>query len=172
MSKHNRYVSVILICLALATLVAACQAPTPAPTPAPKPAAPASKPAPTPAAIPVVPVPASVSEMLKSTTTTPAKTLADTGQKAFVACTACHGEKGQGNEFGPSVIGVGSNLSTAGTAQNLFAYMAAQMPKDHAGSLKPEEYLPLTAYLLLSNGLVKAEDAISPAGLAKISLKP
>ncbi len=171
MLKHNRcFVLVILACLALLLAATACQAPTP--TPAPKPAVPAAKPIPTPATIPVVPVPASVAEMLKSTTATPAKTLSDAGQKAFVACTACHGEKGQGNEFGPSVIGVGSNLSTAGTAQNLYAYMAAQMPKDHAGSLKPEEYLQVTAYLLLSNGLVKADDAISPAGLAQLKLKP
>jgi mono/diheme cytochrome c family protein len=68
------------------------------------------------------------------------------GDTTFHAvCVACHAE----SQFaGPKFLAAWEG----GTAYQLFDLIRTQMPQDNPGSLSPEQYLGVTAYLFQLNG--------------------
>ena len=62
-------------------------------------------------------------------------------------CISCHA--GMGNHTGPLF----RNRWGGYGLQELFGYISDNMPKNDPGSLKPEEYVAVIAYLLEMNGM-------------------
>jgi mono/diheme cytochrome c family protein len=110
-----------------------------------------------------------------TTTTTPAGTtagqLSASGQAVFSGnCARCHGANGQGGS-GPAIIGSSQALAKYNTAQGLLAYVSANMPASSPGSLSAQQYLEVTAYLLVQNNFVQSGQSLDVTGLVGISLK-
>lgn len=84
----------------------------------------------------------------------------------------CHGERGEGTDKAPPLVGgIGSlatdaPLKTVGSywpyAPVLYDYIHRAMPADKPQSLAPDEVYALCAYLLYLNGIVP-EDAVMDA---------
>jgi len=69
----------------------------------------------------------------------------------------CHGDRPYQNGFTlphavPALLGAGT-LGHFATAADLYAFMSHAMPFQAPGSLKPEEYWAITAFLLRGHGL-------------------
>ena len=104
-------------------------------------------------------------------TATTAGQLADAGQQVYASnCAGCHGPEGQG-KVGPALIGPSASFKTFNSAQGLFTFISSTMPKTHPGTLSPEQYLQVTAYLLVQNGIVTRDASLSNASLSDIQLK-
>jgi sulfane dehydrogenase subunit SoxC len=100
-----------------------------------------------------------------------AATLAAAGATVYAAnCTACHGAKGEG-VTGPSLIGANANLPKYGDAAGLYAFIQKNMPANAPGTLSQEQYLQVTAYMLLQNNIVKPDTQLGTGMLGGISLK-
>ena len=71
------------------------------------------------------------------------------------SCAACHGAALKGAPFG--------EMSTAQslTAATLLDVIANTMPQSDPGSLKPEEYAAVTAYILQQNGYPAGATALA-----------
>jgi polar amino acid transport system substrate-binding protein len=96
----------------------------------------------------------------------------DRGRTVFAnACAKCHGAQGQGDEA-PRLIGTTTGLPEYKTAQGLFDYVSSQMPNDTPGSLKPEEYWDVLAYILDANKMLPPDTMLGPENAANISLAP
>lgn len=105
-----------------------------------------------------------------SSSGTTAGQLATDGQAVFSAhCAKCHGNNGQG-ATGPTIIGSGQSLNKYSTAQGLYSFISTIMPADAPGSLSAQEYLEVTAFLLLQNGFVSSGQAMDSASLGGIPL--
>ena len=108
-----------------------------------------------------------------ATTTTTGQTagqLSSAGQAVFsTRCAGCHGSSGQG-VTAPAVIGASAGLTKYATAQGLFNYISANMPGNAPGSLSQQQYLEVTAYLLVQNNLVAASALLGLGLLGGISL--
>ena len=77
-------------------------------------------------------------------------------------CGACHGAVLDGSEFAPALkSGRFRRTRGAGTAGELFGYVEANMPPGSVGSLAPEDYAAILAYLMQQNGA--AEGVAFPA---------
>ena len=102
---------------------------------------------------------------------TTAGQLSASGQAVFSSrCAGCHGASGQGGA-GPTIIGSGQALAKYNTAQGLLAYISANMPASAPGSLSAQQYLEVTAYLLVQNNYVSSGQVLEVAGLVSISLR-
>jgi cytochrome c len=86
------------------------------------------------------------------------------GKQLFAdQCASCHGERGQGTDDGPALVGktVLPELPREGakrtavfrTAADVLAFAAANMPADDPGSLAPDQYAAVTAFILRVNGI-------------------
>jgi mono/diheme cytochrome c family protein len=96
---------------------------------------------------------------------------AELGKGVFgTICAACHGDRGQGL-LAPALIG---QLATFGrfsdTAVSYYDYIRSDMPQNAPGSLTQEQYLEVTAYLLVQNNLVQPDAAFAENGLDSIKL--
>ncbi len=83
----------------------------------------------------------------------------------------CHGNRPYQNGFTlprtiPALIGP-STLSRFGTAADLYAFISHAMPFQAPGSLKPEEYWAITAFLMRGHGLPAASLPITDAAAAQ-----
>jgi mono/diheme cytochrome c family protein len=97
--------------------------------------------------------------------------VAQAGQAVFSAkCASCHGATGQGASA-PKLIGSGQALAKYGTAQGLLARISTTMPTSAPGSLSHEQYLQLTAYLLVQNVYLATGTAFDESGLGSIPIK-
>jgi mono/diheme cytochrome c family protein len=77
-------------------------------------------------------------------------------------CGACHGSILEGSEFAPALkSGRFRKTHGAQTAGELLGYVTANMPPGAAGSLEPDEYAAILAYVMKQNGA--AEGAAFPA---------
>jgi mono/diheme cytochrome c family protein len=84
----------------------------------------------------------------------------------------CHGERGEGTEGVPPLVGGQGTLDTDAPvktvgsfwpyATTLYDYIHRAMPADAPQSLTPDEVYALTAYVLYLNGIVP-EDAVMDA---------
>jgi len=92
------------------------------------------------------------------------------------ACAACHGAQMEG-VAAPALKG--SNFGEMATAQGLTAdalldVIANTMPQSDPGSLKPDEYAAVTAYILQQNGYPAGATALAKgaAGLKDAKVTP
>ena len=89
---------------------------------------------------------------------------ADRGAATFkTTCTACHdNERFTGDQF---LLGW-----TGKPLHELFQHMSTTMPEDNPGSLKPQQYVDVVAYMLKLNGYPagKTELASATEGLKTI----
>lgn len=83
------------------------------------------------------------------------------GESAYgLQCASCHNSLG--NHTGP----VFRQKWAGATVADLFVYMTEYMPKGDPGSLTPQEYADLTAYLLKMNGMPPGKTALPPDAVA------
>ncbi|SRR5579884_2296990 len=97
------------------------------------------------------------------------------GQQVYAAsCAACHGERGQGAmpdaPDAPLLIGARA-LTGFRDVQDLYDYTIDAMPQDDPGSLAPEQYWNVLAWLLAQNGLSGPGAPLGPATASGISLR-
>jgi cytochrome c len=103
------------------------------------------------------------------------------GGKLFAThCAKCHGDAGQGKK-GPPVVGkdalpldppAKAKLRTTQfhTAQDVAAFVAANMPPKKGGSLTVDEYYAILAFDLKANGVDVSGKKIDPTSAAQIKL--
>jgi PQQ-dependent dehydrogenase (methanol/ethanol family) len=85
-------------------------------------------------------------------------------------CAQCHGENLQG-ESGPAISGEPLHLAYgAGTAAQLYDFISRQMPQDKPGSLTPQQYLDVTAYILARNGFPSGDVALNNQTLGQVRM--
>jgi S-disulfanyl-L-cysteine oxidoreductase SoxD len=88
----------------------------------------------------------------------------DEGKRVFADnCASCHGDKGQGTDDGPAVIGehalpaappAGSKRDVKFvSAADVYAFVAKNMPGDDPGTLTPQQYTAVVAFALSVNGV-------------------
>jgi len=87
-------------------------------------------------------------------------------------CAGCHGANLQG-VAGPALAGTGflSKWAKGQPLGNLYEVIAHQMPLNAPGSLKPDQYLAITSYILSKNGYTPTNKPLDAAGL-KVALTP
>ncbi len=90
------------------------------------------------------------------------------GAKLFAThCASCHGANLQGN-VGPALRGTGFAGPTDGfTVGAMFTFFSVQMPAGAPGSLKPDEYTALMAFLLKENGYPSGDKPLTYSAAAK-----
>lgn len=99
----------------------------------------------------------------------PGKGTARQGEEIFIAqCATCHGDFGEGRDRWPALVGGHGTLKndrpdkTIGSfwpsASTIFDYIKRAMPFGNAQSLSDDEIYALTAYLLLTNDVLKDQD--------------
>jgi alcohol dehydrogenase (cytochrome c) len=91
---------------------------------------------------------------------------AQRGQVAFAQnCGRCHGGNLAGGEFGPTLIGPAFASHWQGqTGGQLLSYIQTRMPPGGAGTLPPDTYADLAAYVMKANGAAPgATAALTPA---------
>ncbi len=94
------------------------------------------------------------------------------GRNLFqMICAKCHGQQGEGGE-GPRLIGTPNGLRGYETAQKLFDFVRSDMPFDNPGSLKPEEYWDVLAFILDANKLLPPDTILGPENAGNIRLSP
>ena len=96
---------------------------------------------------------------------------ATAGAKVYVAsCAMCHGQSLEGLSgpalAGPAFIG----KWTGQTADDLHYIMSTQMPQTAPGSLKPDEYLDLVAYVLQQNKYAAGSVPLTAATLKSVKI--
>lgn len=102
---------------------------------------------------------------------TAASELARAGRQIYEQnCSSCHGDQGQGTSA-PALIGDRATLGSYGDGAALFSYIKRNMPADRPGTLSDQQTLQVTAYVLLENGIVKGDTALSQDTLTSIDLK-
>jgi mono/diheme cytochrome c family protein len=84
-------------------------------------------------------------------------------------CAHCHGDQGQGKR-GPALIGSTHGLRGYETAQGLYDYTRVVMPGDGAGTLQPDEYWAILAFILEGNGVLPTEAVLGPENAESIGL--
>jgi mono/diheme cytochrome c family protein len=162
--------ALVLVLIVLVAAATACSSggsaygPAPTATTAPKPAEPTKAPAaPTSAAAAPTAAPAPAA--------TTAGSLADAGKTVFAGhCAGCHGANGQGGA-GPSNIGPANQLAKYGTGKGLYDKVSTTMPRSAPGTLTADQYLQVTAFLLVQNNFVKAADPLDASKLAAVAIK-
>jgi PQQ-dependent dehydrogenase (methanol/ethanol family) len=85
-------------------------------------------------------------------------------------CTVCHGATLQGEAGTPLTGPTFWHAYGAGTAAQLYDFLSRQMPLDAPGSLNPQQYLDVTAFILERNGLPPGEEPLSTASLSQVRL--
>ena len=83
------------------------------------------------------------------------------GREVYTAeCAQCHGANGEGGT-GPLVIGGNKRIASYGSTERLYDYVSRTMPFDEPGSLTPEQYWNVIAYLLEENELLPPDTVLS-----------
>lgn len=86
----------------------------------------------------------------------------------FQYCAKCHGDDARG-QSAPSLVGAGID-QVYPTAEKLYDFVSKMMPQDNPGSLTPEEYWNVVAYILNLNGVQPDNDPLGPETAATVSL--
>ncbi len=100
------------------------------------------------------------------------KEQAATGAKTYKAdCAMCHGAK-LSNGGAPKLAGDVFLKKWASNSLDDFHFiMSTTMPQTGPGSLKPEQYLALTAYILQENGVKPGKTELKADDLKKYNFK-
>ena len=92
---------------------------------------------------------------------------AQAGAMVFAqSCATCHGSALEGG-MGPALKGAAFGeraIAQSLTAQSLLDVAAYTMPQSNPGSLKPEDYNAVVAYILQQNGYPAGAIALAPNG--------
>jgi cytochrome c len=86
------------------------------------------------------------------------------GKELFAEhCASCHGDRGQGTEDGPRIVGKhtlpaeprsGSKREVIfSTGADVYRFVASQMPADDPATLTPAQYNAVVAFALSANGV-------------------
>lgn len=98
------------------------------------------------------------------------------GRKAYDSdCSGCHGTTLGGSGEVPTVVGEGfRGLWLVGSPEPLYDYISSNMPQGATGSLPPETYADILAYLLSKNKIPAGDQELphDAASLANIVLPP
>jgi cytochrome c len=95
------------------------------------------------------------------------------GRAVFEArCAKCHGADGQGTSEAPRLIGQPNGLSGYRTAKGLFDFVSSDMPFDAPGTLTPQEYWDVLAFLLDGNRVIGPDVTLGPDTAEGIRLEP
>jgi cytochrome c len=97
-------------------------------------------------------------------------------------CSSCHGDKGEGDADSPVLVGSSalpeappkdSKLRSTKfvTAQDVFEFSKAQMPKGGIGSVSDDEIWAITAWTLKENGVQWGDALLGPANAKEIKLR-
>ncbi len=87
------------------------------------------------------------------------------GETAFRACTYCHGRDLRGGDDPPGPALKGEIFLAKWRDRpvlDLFEFIAGEMPRDRPGTLEPQVYADILAYLLLANGMPSGGRDLSP----------
>jgi mono/diheme cytochrome c family protein len=84
-------------------------------------------------------------------------------------CAHCHGDQGQGKR-GPALIGSIHGLRGYETSQGLYNYTSIVMPGDAAGTLQPDEYWAILAFILERNNMLSSQVVLGPENAESIHL--
>ncbi|WP_161884076.1 c-type cytochrome [Deinococcus alpinitundrae] len=100
------------------------------------------------------------------------KAQAAAGAKTYKAsCAMCHGDK-LNNGGAPKLAGDAFLKKWASNTLDDFHYiMSTTMPQTAPGSLKPEQYLAITTYILQVNGVKPGKTEFKAADLKKYNFK-
>lgn len=95
------------------------------------------------------------------------------GRELFgMNCARCHGDQGQGTSEGPRIIGSPNAIPTYMTAKGLFDFVSVEMPGDARGTLMPQVYWDVLAFILEANSLLPPDVTLGPDNAANIRLSP
>ncbi|MHB1004225.1 MAG: c-type cytochrome [Chloroflexota bacterium] len=99
--------------------------------------------------------------------------LADQGKTVYAqSCAACHGDQGQGGSA-PAIMGSNAKLAPRfKNAKEVDAFVRANMPQGAPGSLKPEQYNQVVAYMMQQNNVLKAADQFNDQTLTAATNLP
>jgi mono/diheme cytochrome c family protein len=102
---------------------------------------------------------------------TPAHVLSDEGERIYLnQCASCHGESGEGVSA-PALIGQDATLEEYATARDFFDYIQATMPRGAPGSLTEQQYLEVTAFLLVKNELLNSDTSLTMENLSSFEME-
>lgn len=90
---------------------------------------------------------------------------AERGEDAFRACSYCHGRDMRGGDDPPGPALKGEIFLAKWRDRpllDLFTRVAETMPRDRPGTLEPQAYADILAYLLLANGMPAGERDLAP----------
>jgi mono/diheme cytochrome c family protein len=97
--------------------------------------------------------------------------LAAAGQAVYArSCSKCHGANGEG-AAAQAVLNTNAQLGKYKTAQGLLDFVDTSMPFNAPGSLSRQDYLSVTAYMLVQTGEVTADTPFNENQLGTIALK-
>lgn len=86
---------------------------------------------------------------------------AERGAEVFAnSCAGCHGAE-LGGGFGPQLAPIGEHWHDA-TVGSLFAFVNSAMPFDAPGSLEPQQYADVIAFVLSANGFPSGTEELAP----------
>lgn len=95
------------------------------------------------------------------------------GKELFAQnCAKCHGDQGEGTGDAPRLIGMPNRIATYMTAKELFDFASTEMPADARGSLMPQVYWDILAFILDANRLLPPNVTLGPENAASIRLSP
>jgi S-disulfanyl-L-cysteine oxidoreductase SoxD len=107
---------------------------------------------------------------------------ASRGEEVYAgACAGCHGERGEGSEGRPALIGdkalpvepvpgASARKAALTTAQDLFAFIKSDMPPIAPGSLDDDQYWAVVTYLVKANGVEHQRQGIDSTNAGSIKL--
>jgi len=98
---------------------------------------------------------------------------ADRGKAVYAMnCAGCHGDKAEGGNAGPTLSGADfTNGYKDGNASALYSKISMDMPSSAPGSLNPEQYADVLAYLLSINKYPAGQTEIPKDGAGLKSVK-
>lgn len=103
-----------------------------------------------------------------------AKQAADGAQVYTMHCSQCHGPELKG-QAGPALAGptFKDNLEFSKmSAAQLLDFISKQMPANEPGSLQPQQYLDVVAFILSKNGYPEGGDALTDESIKNVKLLP
>lgn len=87
------------------------------------------------------------------------------------SCESCHGRNGEGSDGAPAVLGKETlGDSRFKTAQDLFDYVAREMPKDGPGSLDITQYWNIVTFMVATTGRKIPDDRLSESNAPEVRL--
>ncbi len=106
------------------------------------------------------------------------------GTAIFAAkCAECHGTDGGGGKIGPRLVGTKADTESLTTlkpvrtvggywpfATTVWDYINRGMPRNHGGTLTPNEAYCVTAFILWKSGIIQESDVLNEKTLPKVQM--